>query len=525
MLVESNSVIFKVDTGAEVTALSERTFRSFTNPVPKLQKPTQKLRGPNRSPLEVIGEVTMTLTYKGKSCNHRIFVIRHLQNNLLGLPAIKALEVISGINAIEQNIPDQYPALFSGLGGEYTIKLKPDAKPFSLFTPRNVPLPLHEKVRLELKRMEELGVISPVQEPTPWCAGMVVVPKPSGSVRICVDLKPLNESVMREVHPMPKVDITLAQLTGARVFSKLDTNSGFWQVPLAEQSRLLTTFITPYGRYCFNKLPFGITSAPEHFQRRMGEILNNLPGVVCHVDDVLVSGKDQKEHDNRLHAVLKKIQAAGITLNKEKCHPRITFLGHIIDVDGISPDPSKTESIRKMKAPTTVTELRRFMGMINQLNKFSPHIAHLSQPLRELLKADTTWLWTPHHEDAFCKLKEEISSSRVLAHYDVNAPTKISADASAYGLGSVLLQCQDNHNWKPVAFASRCLNATEIRYAQIEKEALSLVWSCEKFSDYVLGKPILLETDYKPLVPLLGNKCLDSLPPKFLLAGIAEMID
>ena len=150
--------------------------------------------------------------------------------------------------------------------------------------------------------MEELGVISPVQEPTPWCVGMVIVPKPSGSVRICVDLKPLNESVMREVHPMPKVDITLAQLTGAWVFSKLNTNSGFWQVPLAEQSRLLTTFITPYGRYCFNKLLFGITSAPEHFQRRMGEILNNLPDV-----DVLVSGKDQKEHDNRLHAVLKKI--------------------------------------------------------------------------------------------------------------------------------------------------------------------------------------------------------------------------
>ena len=162
VLVESNSVIFKVDTGAEVTALLERTFQSFTNPVPKLQKSTQTLRGPNHSPLEVISKVTMTLTYNGKSCNHKVFVIRHLQNNLLGLPAIKALAVISGINAIEQNIPD-IPALFSGLGnfkGEYTIKLKPDAKPFSLFTPRNVPLLLREKVKLELKRIEELGVIS-----------------------------------------------------------------------------------------------------------------------------------------------------------------------------------------------------------------------------------------------------------------------------------------------------------------------------------------------------------------------------
>ena len=134
------------------------------------------------------------------------------------------------------------------------------------------------------------------------------------------------------------------------------------------ESRLLTTFITPHGRFCFNKLPFGITSAPEHFQRRMSEILRDLPGVVCHVDDVLVSGKDQEEHDKRLHAVLKKIQAVGVTLNRNKCQfscSRIVFLGHVIDANGISPDPSKTEAIQKMKAPTTITELRRFMGMIN----------------------------------------------------------------------------------------------------------------------------------------------------------------
>ena len=115
--------------------------------------------------------------------------------------------------------------------------------------------------------MEDLGVISCVEEPTQWCAAMVVVPKPSGSIRICVDLKPLNESVMREIHPLPKVDITLvlAQLSGAKIFTKLDTNSGFWQVPLSKESRLLTTFITPYGCFCFNKLPFGIMSASEHF--------------------------------------------------------------------------------------------------------------------------------------------------------------------------------------------------------------------------------------------------------------------
>ena len=150
--------------------------------------------------------------------------------------------------------------MFKGLGNigeEYVIRLKGDAVPYSLYTPRNVALPLREKVREELNHMETLGVISKVTEPTPWCAGMVIVPKRSGEVRICVDLKPLNESVLRETYPIPQVDETLAQLAGAAFFSKLDANSGFWQIPLSAESHLLTTFITPYGRYCFNKLPFG----------------------------------------------------------------------------------------------------------------------------------------------------------------------------------------------------------------------------------------------------------------------------
>ena len=242
--------------------------------------------------------------------------------------------------------------------------------------------------------METLGVISPVQEPTPWCAAMVVVPKDSGAVRICVDLKPLNESVLREVHPMPKVDTTLAQLSGATVFSKLDANSGIWQLSLTKESKLLTTFITPFGRFCFNKLPFGISSAPEIFQCHMNNVLSGLPGVLCHVDDILVYGKDLTEHESRLHATLKRIQAAGITLNQSKCcfnQSRASFLGHVIDKDGILPDPKKTTAILEMAPPSSVTELRRFMGMINQMNKFSPNISHISKPLRELLSSKISW--------------------------------------------------------------------------------------------------------------------------------------
>ena len=191
--------------------------------------------------------------------------------------------------------------------------------------------------------MVDLGVISKIDVPTPWCAGMVVASKKNGGIRICIDFKLLNNYVQREVHPLPKVDDVLAQLAGAKVFSKLDANSGFWQIPLAEQSRLLTTFITPYGRYCFNKLPFGICSAPEHFQKRMSQILEGLDGVLCQMDDVLLFGKNKEEHDVRLRAALEKLEAAGVTLNEEKCEfekSRLLFLGHIIDEQGIHADPN-----------------------------------------------------------------------------------------------------------------------------------------------------------------------------------------
>jgi len=273
---------------------------------------------------------------------------------LLGLPAITSLNFLCRVDTVACDldvIHAKYPMLFKGLGtlgDEYTIKVKDDATPYSLCTPRNVAIPLREKVRVELHRMESNGVISKVTTPTPWCAGMVVVPKRDGTVRICVDFKVLNESVLREVYPIPKVDDTLAQLVGATIFSKIDANSGFWQIPLAEVSRPLTTFIAPYGRYLFNKLPFRISCAPELFQLRMTMILEGLEGVVCQMDDVLVFGATQEQHNQRLTATLDRIKTTGVSLNKAKCKfsvSSVKFLGHIVNKDGIKADPDKTAAI------------------------------------------------------------------------------------------------------------------------------------------------------------------------------------
>jgi hypothetical protein len=513
-----------LDTGAEVTAISEKTHGALGKP--QLSTPTKILCGPSQQPLKTLGQLIGKISHKMKTAEQHVFVVRGLKTNLLGLPAIIALGLAKRVDTVTtmktpSHIQKQFPLLFQGLGnlgGEYEIHLKSGAIPCSLFTPRHVPLPLRPKVKEELDQMEAIGVISKVDIPTPWCAGMVVVPKKEGAIRICVDLKPLNENVLREVHPLPKVDETLAQLAGAAVFSKLDANSGFWQIPLAKKSRLLTTFITPFGRYCFNKMPFGISSAPEHFQKRMSEILRGLDGVLCLMDDVLVYGSNETEHDQRLMVALTKIQTAGVTLNPNKCEFRkkqLKFLGHLVDRDGIRADPEKTAPITAMKAPTNISELRRFMGMINQLGKFSQNLADFTQPLRQLLSKTSAWYWGPDQEQAFSRIKSELSQPTVLALYNPQAHTKVCADTSSYGVGAVLMQESDS-KWKPVAFASRTMTETEKRYAQIEKEALAVTWACEKCSTYILGMKFLIETDHKPLVPLLGTKHLDSLPPRVL---------
>ena len=346
---------------------------------------------------------------------------------------------------------------------------------------------------------------------------MVVTPKGNGKVRICVDLTKLNQFVQRENHPLPTIDTTLGNLAGARHFSKLDANSGFWQIKLSERSRFLTTFITPWGRYCFNVLPFGISSGSEKFQKCMSQILEGLDGVQCNIDDVLIYGRTQEEHDQRLEATLQRLSNANVTLNPDKCVFNVSsvkFLGLIVGADGIKPDPDKVQAILSMPHPTNLYEVRSFLGMVNQFSKFTTNLADLTKPIRELLVKNTAWIWGPPQQDAYNKVKTALTTAPVLTLYDPSKETKIAADASSYGLGAVLLQEEEPGTWKPVSFISRSMTATESKYAQIEKEALAVTWACERSSNYIIGKSITIETDHKPLVPLLTKHTIDKLPPR-----------
>ena len=336
---------------------------------------------------------------------------------------------------------------------EYTIKVKDGSKPFALSVPRKVPMPLYAETKREIQRMLLSGVISYVDRPTECCALMVVILTPNGQVRVCADLTMLNEYVQHEDHPLPSVDATLGKLAGAKHFSKLDANPGFWQIKLSESSRPLTTFITPWGRYCFNVLPYGISSRSEKFQKCMSRILEGMEGVECNIDDALCHGPTQEIRDRRLKGVLDRLSAAGVRLNVDKCifsAPKIKILGNVVSANGIEADPEKTTAIVNLPAPSNIHEVRTFLGMVNHVGKFADHLTDNTKPLRDLMQKESQRIWGPPQEKAFQEIKSSLTKAPVLALYDPNREAKISADASSFGLGGVLLQEQEDESWPPV---------------------------------------------------------------------------
>ena len=245
--------------------------------------------------MTVLGSFQGHIRYKELKITETVYIIKGQKSPFLSKKACVNLRLVACIHSVTDqstpNIKQQFPKLFTGLGllqNSYTITMNPHAQPMCIYGLRIIPHPAIPKVNAEMDRMLTEGVISPVKEPTNWCSGIVVVPKHTRSVRICVDVTNVNKAVKGEVHPTSLVNECLAKIAHSKVFSKLDGRNGYWQIPLDHDSRLYITFVTPMGSFCLNRLPFGMCSASEVCQRTMNEILVDLQGVICHMDDILV---------------------------------------------------------------------------------------------------------------------------------------------------------------------------------------------------------------------------------------------
>ena len=405
--------------------------------------------------------------------------------------------------------------LFEGLGclnkREYDIQVDPTVCPIQL-PPRQIPHKIRDKVKAELERMVGIDVIEPVTEPTEWVSQITTVIKKNGQVRVCLDPRELNKAIRRQHYPTTVLEDVVSRMPNARVFSKFDATSGYWQLRLSEKSSELTPFNTPWGRYKFKRMPFGISSAGEIWQRAMVEEFGDLEGFEVIIDDMLIYGDSEIEHDKRLAPFLKRVRKSGLKFNRPKCEisvDQVEFSGHLLTSNGLKPSPSRIRALTEMPKPQTKVELQTFLGIMVYLAKFVPNLSALTAPLRELLSKGVEWSWEKRHDIAFDKLISVATETPVLKYYDAKKPVTVSTDASNKGYGAMI-----SRNSQPVAYASRRLNKVEINYAPIEKEMSAIVFGCTRFHDYIFGAKTLVETDHKPLIGIF-NKPLHKLSPVY----------
>ena len=490
----------KIDTGAKVNVMSKRHFLALGLKPSQLRYSHITLIAFNRALVQPIGCFLINVQVRDRVVPMVFQVVEACANVLIcyrdavrsGLISSVSCDNCGDVTAEAIDVDE-----FNVYKNEVlSLKLKDNAIP-KAFQARTVPQAHEQEVKTELERMVDEGIIVPVTEATAWASPMLVRRKPNGKLRVCMDPRYLNTFLIRAVYPMPNIETVFPKVIGATWFSKLDMTQGFWHIQLDEESSHLCTFSTPYGRYRYLRMPFGLSPAPEVFHRMVGDVIRDIQGVTHFVDDVLIWGKTQTEHDQRLREVLNKLEKAGFAINKDKCDlskNEVMFLGHRINGTYIRPNPVKVDIVKNFPPPTNVEELRRLLGVATYISKFIPRFSTLTEPLRRLLQDGVAFCWEDEQQRALNDIKDALKGEKVLFIFNPQLPVQIATDASGTGLGAVLLQ----HN-RPVSYAARSVTKSEHNYSPIEKELLAVVFALKRFHFYTAGRQVEILTDHQPL--------------------------
>lgn len=475
------------------------------------------------------GNVRLTVTPSSKICRiHQNAILSRATNvqiiNRISTPLREPLEVTDrdnlgqikvASNVSEEHVQrlhvllDKYKHCFASslkdLGcttaAEMSIEVNSN-KPI-VYRPYRLSHKEREDVRVMVGEMQEAGIIR--ESVSDYASPIILVRKRDGKLRMCIDYRQLNSVTTKEHYPMPVIDDEISRLSGQAYFVTLDLASGYYQVPISEESKHLTSFVTPDGQYEFNRMPFGLANAPAVFQRMMNRVLGSAryTKATAYLDDILIYGKTIDECLERLEDVLRLLDNANLTLNLSKCEfllDKIDYLGYEISSAGIRPGDRKIQSVADFPVPTNIHSVRQFLGLVGYFRKFILNFAQIAHPLTRLLKKDAKWSWSVAEESAFQTLKQKLTSRPILAIYDPEAETELHTDASKVGVGGILMQkAQNSNSFKPVAYYSRQTSPEEKNFHAYELETLAVVGSLKKFRVYLLGKAFKIVTDCSAL--------------------------
>ncbi|RLJ22797.1 hypothetical protein DJ031_00255, partial [bacterium endosymbiont of Escarpia laminata] len=458
--VDGKLLPMEVDTGATLSIISEETWRrQWSPPRPRLEGTQDTLRTYTGQCVKISGIADVTV--EGNNGERHILPLMVVPGNgpsLLGRNWLSVLRLdwstihhVDTSSATDEQHPQlqallqKYEAAFKD--SHQTVKIdaakiyvEEDATP-KYFKARPLPYVMRDMVDTELDRLLADDVIEPVQY-SDWAAPVVPVMKADKTVRLCGDYKlTVNQVAKLDRYPIPKIEDLYAQLGNGTSYTRLDMRHAYEQIELHPDSRKYVTINTPRGLFTYKRLPYGVSSAPGIYQRVMDSLLKGIKNTMVYLDDILVTGKDDEEHLQALDQVMRRLVDAGFCLKKTKClfmNKEVEYLGHRIDAKGIHPSGNALEAVRDAPAPTNVTELRSYLGMVNHYSRFVPNLSTIMAPLHGLLKRESKWHWDKAHQEAFARSKESLISPQVMCHFDSTKPIVLTCDASPYGVGAVL---------------------------------------------------------------------------------------